>query len=425
MGRSRTDELLVYCLRTNPGGAGAGGVEDLSRTDWEELGRTSALHGTTPLLYHRLTTSHTGVPIPADVLRSLRNSYLQNAARNMHLYHELGKVLGRFRENGIPVIALKGAHLAGAVYGNFALRPMGDVDLLVRKTDLLRAQDLLVGLGYAASKDDTGCSQLHLPPYRKKGSAAIEVHLNIVSPPFSDRVDVGSLFVRAQACVIEGCELWTLCPEDLLLHLCMHASYHHGFDSGVMPLFDISTVVERYSRELDWEQVLGRSKEWGVGKCVYLALSLAERIAGASIPDRVRVEMEVYRDSFNATSLAEELLFEHETRVVQNVARLSEKKSVGAKLIHLVHYAFPPLATIADMNPGIKSPFSLCWLYVCRIKGLFARHGRTTWKLLSRDKEVLTLAGMENRRTALKDWVVQPYGAHRGIVPPHSGPPSG
>jgi hypothetical protein len=38
----------------------------------------------------------------------------------MHLYHELGKVLGLLRDENIPVIVLKGVHLAELVYGNIA-----------------------------------------------------------------------------------------------------------------------------------------------------------------------------------------------------------------------------------------------------------------------------------------------------------------
>lgn len=198
-----------------------------------------------------------------------------------------------------------------------------------------------------------------------------------------------------------------MCPEDLLLHLCMHASYHHGFENGIMPLFDISTTIEHYDRILDWEQVLRRSKEWGVGKCVYLALSLAERIAGASIPEKLRMEMEVYRDGFNATEQAEELLFGTGTPIAQNIAILYNKNGLRKKLIHLVNRAFPPIKTIADMNSSINNPLSLYLLYILRIKGLLIRHGRITWKLFLRDKEMVMLAGMENRRTELKYWLVK------------------
>src|SRR5665647_338343 len=168
MDQSRTDELLLYCLRAVPDEAGDGRLETLSSSDWDVLIEASGRHGVTPLLYHRLRTSHSDVPIPANVITRLRQAYLDNVARNMGLYHELGKVLELLRRDNISVIALKGVHLATAVYRNIALRPMCDVDLLVKQTDLLRVQEILVEQGYIASKEVIGCAQEHLPPYRKK-----------------------------------------------------------------------------------------------------------------------------------------------------------------------------------------------------------------------------------------------------------------
>lgn len=407
MDRSQAEERLLSFLRTNPGGAGVDGADVMSNTDWADLLRTSALHGVTPLLYHRLATFHAGAPIPTEVIRELRRSYLQNAGRNMRLYHELGKVLGRLRQDDIPVIALKGAHLAEVVYGNIAVRPMGDVDLLVKHTDLLRVQELLVEQGYIASKEEIGCAQEHVPPYRKEGSTSIEIHFNIVAPPFSDRVDVEKLFVRAQACLIQGIEVLTLCPEDLLLHLCMHASYHHGFDYGIMPLFDISTSVEHYAEELDWEQLLDRSKKWGVSKCVYLSLFLARKFAGASIPGQIMNDLVVSNDNFHATARAEELIFGKTASITPNVAKLFNNDRFVKRLIHAIRCAFPPKNILANMQPLTKNPRSAFVLYFFRIKGLLKRHRQTVWRLFLRDREMSTFALFENKRNTLKDWLTR------------------
>ena len=62
----------------------------------------------------------------------MRSIYYNSAARNMRLYKQLENFLDKFATEKIPVIMLKGAHLAWTVYPNMALRPMADVDLLVR-----------------------------------------------------------------------------------------------------------------------------------------------------------------------------------------------------------------------------------------------------------------------------------------------------
>ena len=407
MDLSRIDELLLYCLRVVPDEAGDGRLETLSSSDWDVLIEESGRYGVTPLLYHRLRTFHSDVPIPANAMGRLRQAYLDNVARNMGLYHKLGKVLELFRRDNISVIALKGVHLATAVYRNIALRPMGDIDLLVKQTDLLRVQEILVAQGYTASIEEIGCTQLHLLPYRKKGSLPVEIHFHIVGPPFSLRADVEKLWVRAQMSSIQGIEVLTFCPEDLLLHLCMHAGFHHAFDNGIRPLFDISHTIEHYAEELDWEQLLDRSREWGVSKCVYLSLFLAKRFAGAAIPGQIMKDLAVDNDSFHATARAEELIFRKATSIAPNVAKLFNNDRLLNRLIHLIRCAFPSKNTLANMQPPAGNPLSVYFLYFFRIKGLLKRHRQTVWRLFLRDREMSTFAIFANKRNTLKDWLTR------------------
>lgn len=407
MDQSRIDELLLSLLRRNPDGIGITGEAELSTVDWDDLLCKSAQHNVTPLLYHRLTKFHPGTPIPANVMERLRQAYLQSSGRNMQLYHELGKILGILRQQCIPVIALKGAHLAIVVYRNISLRPMGDIDLLVKQTDLLKVQNILVEQGYSPSKEETGCAQEHLPSYRKKDSIPIEIHFNIVAPPFSDLIDVEKLFARAQTCFIEGVEALSLCPEDLLLHLCMHAGFHHVFDNGIMPLFDIATAIEHYEGKLDWEQVLSRSREWGVSKCVYLTLFLAKRFAGASIPERITKDLDVYNDSFHATARAEELIFRKAASISPNIVKLFNNDRLLSKLIHAIKCTFPPKRTLANMRTQTGNPLSVYLLYFFRLKGLLKRHRQAVWRLFLRDKEMSTFAIFANKKSTLKDWLLR------------------
>jgi len=197
MDLSRNDELLLYCLRVVQDETGDGRLEGLSSSDWDVVFKESRRYGVAPLLYHRLRTSHSGTPVPASAMEKLQLVYLQSSARNMHLYQELGKILERLRHDSIQVIALKGVHVAAAVYQNIALRPMEDIDLLVKQTDLLRAQEILVKQGYISPKEENSgflsrlriCASTfaHVP---ERDSFVVEIHFNIVGPPFSLQLDV-------------------------------------------------------------------------------------------------------------------------------------------------------------------------------------------------------------------------------------------
>ena len=92
-----------------------------------------------------------------------------------------------------PVIPLKGAFLAEAVYGDIALRPMADFDLLVKPPDLPRAVEILRQLGYESEQPFDPAAQRagfqDMPPMRRPGGAVVELHWTLVTPLCGARID--------------------------------------------------------------------------------------------------------------------------------------------------------------------------------------------------------------------------------------------
>ena len=112
---------------------------------WEQIEQRAAREALTPLLYS-LWRKQTWVP--QSVLERWHRIYLHTAMRNTLRLAELTRVLGGFGDIKIPVILLKGAALLKLLYGNVALRPMADLDLLVHLNDAPFALQLLESLGY-------------------------------------------------------------------------------------------------------------------------------------------------------------------------------------------------------------------------------------------------------------------------------------
>ena len=150
MKANQTSEWLLDCLRADAGGGTAAGLDGLPQSDWDLVIALASKHGIAPLAYERLRGRPLSGKIPQAVSGKLRESYLGNAVRNVKLYHELGQVLCGLRQAGIPVIVLKGAYLAEAVYRNIALRTIiTDVDLLVPILDFPKAHKSLLIHGYS------------------------------------------------------------------------------------------------------------------------------------------------------------------------------------------------------------------------------------------------------------------------------------
>jgi len=246
-------------------------------------------HGLGPLLYRRLKESGVQAGVPADSWDRLRLVYFVNAERNTRLFRQLRPVLQCCSDADIPVIVLKGAYLAEGVYDNVALRPMVDVDLLVARADLPRAQARLLGMGYGPQKRediDARCRRSsELTPFVGLGSS-VDLHWSIASPTSPLRVDIGGLWKRAQPATTAGVQVLALSPEDLLLHLCLHTSYEHGLGEGLRQFCDIAATIRHFG-ELDWPQFVDRSRDWGAGRYVGLALRLAQSMLGAEVPEDV------------------------------------------------------------------------------------------------------------------------------------------
>lgn len=398
------NELLLSCLRDDPPDIKIAGLRCFQDYDWDALLHASHRNKTTPILYYTLSPFFSDIRVPAQIQQKLRETYHRAAARNMRVYQQLLKLVRIFNNEGISVILLKGAHLAGLVYGNVALRPMGDLDLLVRNLDLLRVSELLVEHGYSASKEDVGCAQEHLPPFKKDDSLSIEIHFNIVSPPFSQKFDVEELWQRARKESIQGVNVLTLCPEDLFLHLCVHACIHHGFDNGIMPFVDITRTLERCQKEIDWDKVLIRGRQWGVIRCVYVMLALSEKMLGLTVSEHVRMKITPDFSDFDAIASAEELVFGKAAPMASNVARLFGNDSWSDKFKLLIRRAFPPAESMFIRDPRARNPLSLYLMYFYRIRSLLKRYGKGMWLAMLNDKDKSASFGIQNKRNRLKDW---------------------
>ena len=144
--------------------------------------------------------------------------------RNTRLLAQLNGVLKAFREAGIEVVVLKGAHLAELVYEEVALRPMADVDLLVRPAGLHDATRLLRSLGYEQATAGPAAAPRHqeairenmeVDPFRKPGGLLLDLHYAIAVPAQMADADLDGVWSRVQEARIGGAQALVLSPEDL------------------------------------------------------------------------------------------------------------------------------------------------------------------------------------------------------------------
>lgn len=403
MNRITNHELLLHCLRKEPE---ASELERLTESDWHDLIQQARSHAVLYLLYHRLKKRNLDSYIPADILQTVRTEYFEQAWRNNSLYNDLSKILKALQQENIPVILLKGAHLAQIVYSNIALRPMSDIDILVKKNDLPKAKDLLLELGYTPLKDidiATACaSSQHLPPMVKQDAPPVELHWTIENSTRPFTIDIEGLWQRAQPTSVGGVDTLTLSPDDLLLHLCLHTSVHHLFSNGLRAFCDILEIIRHYQDELDWKTVQRRAEEWGVSNAVYLTLYLAKSLLSADVPEALFNEL---RPENCAESIAEaEVLIFNGPDIDRQLfanpqsCKLFVSKSFLETATLFLQRIFLPRETMAQLYELPIDSLRIPLYYPVRLKDLLVRHSHTVWRIWRRDKAT-------SRQFQLIDWL--------------------
>jgi len=385
--------LLLKCLARRPDEDPAALLDRLTPAAWQALVRHAVQHDVAPLLHHRLVASAPRAPVPPPVARALREAYLRTAARNMLLRQALSRVLAALRRDAIPVIVLKGAHLMEVVYDTIALRPMSDIDVLVRRSDVRRAEADLAALGYALAAPSPARrrhyeeSHFHLP-FRGPRGVVVEVHWDLAEPADPVRMDLDGLWERARPVTLAGVDALALSPEDLILHLCFHAAYQHRFEMGLRPLYDIAETIRRFEDDLDWRRLERTAAAWGVARWAYCGLHLAGGMLGARIPestlDRLKPDdlgprrVAVIRDYILGPAPAV-----HVPVALQWAMRREGFRSRAAALLRGVLPTPEELRRIYDLPPGSPRAYPY---YLLRPFDLVRRAGADVLRLALRTK---------------------------------------
>lgn len=176
------------------------------------------------LVWHAL--KNTDVPVPRHAIRLFQASVAQCRAANDVRFRVLGEVLEALDGSGIPSIVLKGPALVGLVYGDPALRPMSDLDLLVARDQALRAQRVLNGLGFADTEPVRPSSldhAHHLPGAVRLTDGVnvlVEVHHNVFSWVIPASLDFDRAWPEHLVIESAGYRLRVPGREHALSHLC-------------------------------------------------------------------------------------------------------------------------------------------------------------------------------------------------------------
>lgn len=383
--------------------------DDVSPIEYENIIMQARYQGVAPLLYHRYISS--GIDMPQQLVSSFRKAYLANVARNMRLYHILESLLQLCDDHQIPVIVLKGAFLAEAIYGNIGLREMADIDLLVKLDDLQRIDQLLIAWGYqpvdhhrVISRDNRCFDYIH-----RTNGTLVEIHWSLAIAKRLFNIDIDGLWMRAQKTSISSKPAMSLCTEDLLLHLCLHTAQHASMMSIYM-LCDIGEIIRRVNSRVDWQALASRAHQWGICRSVYTILHLSRELLQVEVPKEF-LHL-IFPEGFDIRwyELAkQQFVVERSTigaQITPQVVRLWRVKNLWQKLGILWASWLLPRDEMSRMYPASADSWRIYLFYLVRLFDISKRHLASWLTLLGADYEAKEEATKLEQKLALQDWLM-------------------
>jgi Uncharacterised nucleotidyltransferase len=283
-------ELLFLLARTRfpPEAAGRIAVLLDQELDWLQFARNALSHDVLPLVYANLKATW-GRAVPASILGQLARYFDQHARYNRRLAAELVRLLALFDAHSIPALALRGPELAAAAYGDLALRTFGDLDILIRRSDALRARDILFGDGYTLYETPLDAGGFPVEPgkyqymfVREGGDWFTELHWRLTPQHLLAALDFEHLGGRRSMVTLNGSPVPTLTAEDTLLVLSIHGYTHHW--GRLKWVCDVAELVSA-APHMNWRRVETDARRLGCWRMVALGLRLASDLLDASLPE--------------------------------------------------------------------------------------------------------------------------------------------
>ena len=202
-----------------------------------------------PLLYR--TLKRNAVRLSIDETTFLREAYLIRAVETRTYLHVCDEVLRTLSDAHLSCLVVKGAALGRTVYPDPALRPAGDIDLLLRESDLGPAADALRAAGWRWKEPPIDFGRHHLSPLEHQSGLTVELHRRLFSAYYE--LPVEALFDRSRTCTLGDVPSLTLSPEDTLVHVCGHAARCRTRTS-LRWVADALFVVQTH--KIDWDMFL-------------------------------------------------------------------------------------------------------------------------------------------------------------------------
>lgn len=269
-----SDARLLAWVLTDPARS-----QQLRDHQWQTILAMAQAERLLSSLAHRLA----GLPVPKGAQRVLERARLTTDAERTRSLWEAEMARRALAGVATPVILLKGTAYAAAGLAAGQGRHIGDLDILVLGDRLDAVEAALLAAGWEWVKPDPYDDAYYrrhmheLPPLiHRERDGMIDVHHTIL--PLTARIRPDAAALIAAAVPLEN-GLFTLSPEDMVIHAAAHLFADGDLSGGLRNLWDIDRLLREFgARDGFWTRLLDRSRRHGLTLIVSRALRLSRHL---------------------------------------------------------------------------------------------------------------------------------------------------
>lgn len=308
-------------------------------------------------------------------------------------FETLDALASALKAEGIPLIALKNAGIARAIYPYQEECPMGDFDVLVKKSDFVRAHEIVMkqgfDLGFRAEntieEEGVQAGLLSGGTEYKKELTDDKLWLELQWRPIAGRwiapeVEPCADDLFQTALPVEGSDILILDPVSNLLQVCLHTAKHSYVRAPGLRLHtDVDRIVRAYP-DLDWDAFMKRIREMRVIVSVYFSLAIAAALLKTPIPthvlENIRKEIPNFQHDFLLNAIEKGGLFHPHARKFSRPKYLAFTAMLFDSPCACMHSAFPS-PHYMKQHYGLQSNLELPLCYAKRFAHLILKRVKT------------------------------------------------
>jgi hypothetical protein len=256
-------------------------VPALDDAQWSAVLDLADRQGLSALLHHAL-----GDRAPLSVRPRLSSAHVAQTARALRLKRLNDLVLDGLKARGLTPVLLKGFGISSRYWPDWALRPSGDVDVLLEPQHIETAVTFLQENGFSEHADAAhpdGEAHTHHRGFTGK-LGLVEVHFRALEGAGGGAIEGPELFARARRATLDGRAVRYLASEDELVYLASHAAQH--LFQRVAWIYDLTLLI-RGEPALDFVSVARVAAEAKLRASTHAGLVLASRLLNAKVPQAV------------------------------------------------------------------------------------------------------------------------------------------